>query len=113
MNELGKNKWKFNATMVQDAPDTRGVFALWENDTVVCIGRADGGEHTIRSCLTQHLLGAQGQQSRNATHYSWEICADPAAREAQLLGSAEARAEKKSADDFGSVLEFDAQRRSA
>ncbi len=111
MNQLGKNKWKLTASMVEDAPDTRGVYALWENDTIVCIGRADGGEQTIRSCLMEHLLGAQGQQSKHATHYSWEICADPVAREAQLLGHArgEARAETKSA----TVLELSSQRRSA
>lgn len=112
MNLLGKNKWKFTAAMVEDAPETRGVFALWENDTIVCIGRADGGEHTIRSCLMEHLLGAQGQQSRHVTHYSWEICADPAAREAQLLGQGRV-GEARAATQPGTVLEFGSQRRSA
>jgi hypothetical protein len=88
MQKLGKNKWRFTAAMVEDAPSTRGVYALWENDAILCIGRADGGEHTIRTCLFQHLGGAQGQQSRHATHYSWEICANPALREAEILREA-------------------------
>jgi len=85
MQQFGRNKWKFTAAMVEDAPTTRGVFALWENDELICIGRADGGERTIRSCLFEHLEGANGDQSRAATHYSWEICLDPEVREAELL----------------------------
>ena len=81
MDALGHKKWKFTRAMVEDAPSTRGVYALWENDALICIGRAEGGEDTIRSCLLEHLQGPHGAQSRNATHYSWEICMNPEARE--------------------------------
>jgi len=86
MQEFGRNKWRLTREMVEDAPSTRGVYALWENGEIVCIGRADGGGQTIRACLLEHLRGAHGRQSRHATHYSWEICLDPRAREAELLG---------------------------
>jgi len=85
MERFGRNKWKFSRAMIEDAPTTRGVYALWENDVLVCVGRADGKEETIRSCLLEYLEGELAGQARNATHYSWEICVDPEARERELL----------------------------
>ncbi len=85
MQRFAKNKWRFTQAMVEDAPATRGIYALWQNDSLVCLGRADGGEQTIRSCLLELLQGAQGEQSRQATHYSWEICVEPRRREMELL----------------------------
>src|SRR3954471_19239164 len=89
MEQFGRNKWKFTRAMIEDAPATRGVYALWENEQLVCLGRADGGERNIRACLLEHLSGAEGDQARHATHYSWEICVDPELREAELLKQAQ------------------------
>lgn len=108
MKVLGKNKWRFTASMVQDAPDTRGVFVLWDNDTVTCVGRADGGEHTIRSGLLRHLTASRSAQAPVPTHYSWEICGDPAAREAELLGLV-----SEHSAEAGVVLQFGSLKRSA
>ena len=52
---------------------------LWQNDEVIYYGRAQGGA-TIRSRLRDHRQAGAG-----ATHYSWEISRDPAAREHELL----------------------------
>jgi hypothetical protein len=75
-------RYKFTRTVLQGAPDERGVYALWDGDELVYYGRASarpGSGATIRACLLGHL------ERTRATHYSWEVCADPAAREAQLL----------------------------
>jgi hypothetical protein len=110
---IRNHKWKFTETLVTDAPDTRGVYALWRNEVLICVGRADGGQHTIRSRLRAHLSGIAGEESRHATHYSWEICQDPVERETTLLqelSSASAEAEIRNAPE---VMEFREQKRRA
>jgi len=71
-------RYKFPRTVLQGAPEEPGVYALWDGDELVYYGRAiDGG--TIRAQLLVHL------ERTHATHYSWEVCPDPATREAELL----------------------------
>jgi len=71
-------RYKFTRTVLQGAPEEPGVYALWDGDELVYYGRAiDGG--TIRAQLLVHL------ERTHATHYSWEVCPDPATREAELL----------------------------
>ena len=72
-------RYKFTRMVLQGAPEEPGVYALWDGDELVYYGRALGAGTTIRSRLFSHL------ESTNATHYSWEVCADPAMREAELL----------------------------
>ena len=69
--------------MVAGAPNDPGVYALWENDELIYYGHARGESATIQSCLQQHLRGETG--CTGATHYGWEISANPPAREAELL----------------------------
>ena len=38
-----KRKWPFRAALLDDAPDTAGVYALWDNATLLYVGRANGG----------------------------------------------------------------------
>ncbi|HKU47375.1 MAG TPA: hypothetical protein VJQ58_10860, partial [Burkholderiales bacterium] len=57
---------------------------LWENDELIYYGHARGGSMTIQSCLGEHLARKLAC-TENATHYGWEISANPAAREAELL----------------------------
>jgi len=68
-------RYKFTRTVLQGAPEAGGVYALWEGDQVVYYGRTGG----IRAALLEHL------ERTRATHYSWEVCSDPALREAELL----------------------------
>lgn len=74
-------RYRFNRIVIAGAPQDRGVFALWMEDEVVYYGRADGEGSTIRSSL----LDLYAKDATQATHYSWEVCADPVAREAELL----------------------------
>lgn len=77
-------RYKFTRIVLLGAPDDAGVYALWEGEELVYYGRAMGRGTTIRSCLFDHYEGRSDLAAR-ATHYSWEICGDPAVREAELL----------------------------
>ena len=79
--------------MVSGAPNDPGVFVLWENDELIYYGHARGDSMTIQSCLREHLERALAC-TENATHYGWEISANPRAREAELLREFE-RANRK------------------
>jgi excinuclease UvrABC nuclease subunit len=82
-----KRKWPFRAALVDDAPDTAGVYALWDNATLLYVGRANGGRDTIRTRLLAHLRRAATQRALAPTHYGWEICRHPKEREAQVLAN--------------------------
>jgi hypothetical protein len=75
----GVRKYQLTRIVLAGAPNESGVYALWKGDEVIYYGCATG-EMTIRSCLLQHY-----QLKVDATHYSWEMCRDPAQREAELL----------------------------
>ena len=70
--------------MVSGAPADPGVIALWENDELIYYGHARGESATIQSCLRHHLERRQ-ECTAGATHYGWEISANPPLREAELL----------------------------
>ena len=78
---IASPRYAFNATMISGAPADPGVYALWENDELIYYGHARGDRATIHSCLQQHLARADCP----ATHYGWEISANPPLREAELL----------------------------
>jgi hypothetical protein len=81
-------RYRFTRIVIAGAPDDAGVYALWDGEEVVYYGRAEGGNEgssTIRS----RLLDLYYSDPKRATHYSWEICANPAAREAELLAEHE------------------------
>jgi len=71
-------KWLVLAALVVAAPDTPGVFELWDDDEVLRIGA------TCRS-LRKELMHELLEQENRATHFSWEITFDPVARERELL----------------------------
>jgi hypothetical protein len=76
-----ERRYRFSRIVLQGAPDAPGVYMLWDGEELVYYGRAK--ENSIRVCLLGHL------ERMRATHYSWEVCPDPAAREAELLGDYE------------------------
>jgi len=78
-------RWRFSEAMIADAPDTRGVYVLWSSATPLAVGHARGGNDTIRSRLLAHFSHAAAPGVADVTHYSWEICRDPLAREAELV----------------------------
>jgi hypothetical protein len=73
-------RYRLTRIVVLGAPADPGVYSLWNGDEVVYYGRAG----SIRARLLEHVARAAG-----ATHYSWEVAADPAAREAELLADYE------------------------
>ena len=87
---IASPRYALTRTMVSGAPADPGVYALWENDELIYYGHARGAGATIQSCLRQHLSGTNSCTAR-ATHYGWEISANPPAREAELLREYETR----------------------
>jgi hypothetical protein len=78
-------RYRFARIVISGAPQEAGVYTLWDGDEIIYYGRADGksggGGSTIRSRLLAHYY----EDRKRPTHYSWEVCPDPAAREAELL----------------------------
>jgi hypothetical protein len=68
-------RYRFARIVIAGAPEDVGVYVLWEEEELVYYGRG-----AIRSRLLDHYYAGL-----RATHYGWELCADPAAREAELL----------------------------
>ena len=48
MTQLGRRKWAFKPSMVADAPDTPGLYALWDGERLLPEGWVDHGR-TVRS----------------------------------------------------------------
>jgi hypothetical protein len=80
---------RFLSVLVFTAPDREGLYALWQGADMIYLGCASGTA-TIKSCLTLHLNG-HNPCTENATHFSFEPAAHPAAREAQILAQFQAR----------------------
>jgi hypothetical protein len=72
-------RYRFSRVVLGGAPNEPGVYTLWQHEEVIYYGRAHG-EATLRSRLLEHF-----EAGVPATHYSWEISRDPAARESELL----------------------------
>lgn len=85
MSIIGR-RWSFTPTVVSGAPETSGVFALFEGDRLVYYGSTVPGG-TLRSALVEHLRRARPEDSptHDVTHYAWEIVAMPELRELDLL----------------------------
>ena len=90
---IASPRYAFTKVMLAGAPNDPGAYALWDNDELIYYGHARGESITIQSCLKEHLKGANGCTS-SATHYGWEISANPPVREAELLREFE-RAHKR------------------
>jgi len=82
---IGQKLHWFNKENVDQAPAAAGVYALYVGDELIYFGRALGGTVTIRSRLQKHLAGAEGACTQSATYFSWEVSANPARRESQLV----------------------------
>ena len=81
---IASPRYAFNAMMISGAPPDPGVFALWQADELIYYGRALGNGVTIQSRLREHLE-QDARCTAGATHYGWEIAANPRQREAELL----------------------------
>jgi hypothetical protein len=86
-----ERRYRFARIVIAGAPDDAGVYTLWDGDEVIYYGRASAAPGaTLRARLLDHFEGRVNAATGNATHYGWELCADPAAREAELLAEFEA-----------------------
>jgi hypothetical protein len=83
-------RYRFNAGMVDGAPEERGVYGLWDGEDLIFLGRSQGAL-TIQHALREHLSGRAGPCTSRATHYAWELCFEPAEREAELLAAFKAQ----------------------
>ena len=86
---LASPLYRFARFVIAGAPDDPGVYALWDRDELIYIGRADGDQTTIQSMLLAHFHGKI--EPASATHYSWELARNPVARELELLRKFEAQ----------------------
>src|SRR5687768_18385577 len=77
---IASPRYALTAVMVSGAPNDPGVYALWENEELIYYGHARGESVTIQSCLKEHL-SRQNACTAGATHYGWEISANPPQRE--------------------------------
>jgi len=82
-------KWLVLAALVVAAPDTPGVYELWDDDEVLCVRGTH--ERTLRQELVHELL----ELDARATHFSWEISFAPTEREQELLAEFEAKHHKR------------------
>ncbi len=78
-------QWAFTPYMVAQVPELPGVFAIWEKEEVVYIGRAVRPA-TLRAILEEHLRGQHSCTAR-ASHYAWQLSFEPARKERELLAA--------------------------
>jgi hypothetical protein len=74
----------FTASLIDAAPQTLGVYALWQDGAIVYLGKACAGGATIRTALAEHFNGERWASER-ATRCSWEIADDAERRYEELL----------------------------
>jgi excinuclease UvrABC nuclease subunit len=79
--------YRFTSIIAQGAPEQAGVYALWQDDEMIYLGRA----LSIRQRLLDHLQRSDSPCMTDATHYTWELALRPEAREAELLAQFRAR----------------------
>lgn len=77
--------YPFTKALVDDAPDTHGVYKLFDDVELIYIGAASGSGVTIRSRLQRHYAGAEGNCTKQATWYDWTITPYPLLLEEDLL----------------------------
>jgi hypothetical protein len=79
----------FTEALLQAAPDTTGVFALWQNGGVIYLGKASAGSATIRKALLAQLR-ARSLGGSGLIRCSWEVADDADERHRRLLHEFEA-----------------------
>jgi hypothetical protein len=74
----------FTESLIEAAPDTTGVFAVWQNGGVIYLGKASAGAATIRKALGEQFQ-ARRWNDLAGTRCSWEIAEDADRRHRELL----------------------------
>ncbi|MBA7648622.1 hypothetical protein ES703_56410 [subsurface metagenome] len=81
---LSGHRFPFTEQNVNNAPTDKGVYALYDENVTIYIGKGDG-ENGIRERLQRHKRGDEGKCTQEASHYCREPCSNPATREKALL----------------------------
>jgi hypothetical protein len=79
----------FTASLIEAAPNTTGVFALWQDSGVIYLGKASAGDATIRKALSDEF-NARRLNGLVVTRCSWEVVDDADKRHSELLHEFEA-----------------------
>lgn len=82
---ISGDRYSFNDDNLAKSPDAAGVYALYDGDELIYVGRAQGGQTTIKTRLKDHKSGREGRCTQGATTYSRESCSNPVSRERELL----------------------------
>ncbi|MEE9128919.1 MAG: hypothetical protein V3T84_02800 [Phycisphaerales bacterium] len=82
---IAADKIQFTDANIKEVPAEAGVYALFEGETIIYFGRAQGGDVTIRSRLADHKAGREGPCTKNATVFKVEITSSAVTREKELL----------------------------
>ena len=82
---LGDKLFCASKSNLESTPESTGVYVLYLDGTIIYIGRADGGSHTIKSCLADHKEGHEGACTQRFTHYTREVTMNVTARYNDLL----------------------------
>lgn len=77
-------KYPFTDKNINNSPQDTGVYALYDGDPTIYIGRASG-DNTIRARLQAHKRGDEGKCTQGATDYRREVTSSPVGREQELL----------------------------
>ena len=75
----------FTARGIAEAPHEAGVFILWDREEAIYIGRTGATLTTIHAAIADHSAGAYGNCTQFATHFTFEVLAQPAPREQALM----------------------------
>jgi hypothetical protein len=78
----------FTESLIEAAPATTGVFALWQNGGVIYLGKASAGAATIRSALSAQFAARKWSgrtEELRGTRCSWEVSEDADGRHSELL----------------------------
>jgi excinuclease UvrABC nuclease subunit len=81
---ISVKKYSFTQDNVDKSPTKKGVYALYEENVIIYIGKGDG-ENGIRGRLQAHKRGDEGSCTKNASHYRREVCSNPTTKEKELL----------------------------
>lgn len=75
--------FRFAEDSVETAPEQEGVYALYQGNELIYIGKAEQGD-SIKSRLHNHLSGLD-PCTETATAYRYEVCDNPRRREELYL----------------------------
>jgi len=81
---IGGDTYSFTKENVDRAPTYRGVYALYDGDECIYIGRGED-EGGVQTRLQAHQRGDEGRCTQSATHFRTQPTTDPNMAEALLL----------------------------